>query len=136
MGGMLSSIVIVFAGCTHKKELISSASRMQEASMSQLPLPVGGTLLPSRSNAGSVIVYAVSADRNSLSAYYEKEMVRLGWRKVTQYRGLETLLIYENPLSIALIKIEDARSRRNSKSLILSLYKLSKERNALVDEEY
>jgi hypothetical protein len=126
-------------------------ARQREAHMVDIPLPVGGVLLPELSamadaisshavgskyaperalSTRSILTYRVATTREALVRFYEDEMMRLGWNKLAQSSGDEELLVFESPLNMAIIQMRPEKPKKGwkrNKKLILTLHETSKE---------
>lgn len=110
--------------------------RQREASMADIPLPVGGVLVPTvtsqqnSSSRSSILTYCVTTKHESLVRFYEQEMMRLGWNKRAQSSGEEELLVFESPLKMAIIQMRPEKPHKGwklNKKIILTLHETSKE---------
>ena len=132
----------VFSSIVAKKQpKLSLADRQSEAKMADIPLPVGGVLVPAvvkiddvaNSNAtrkGSILTYRITTTRESLVQFYEEEMMRLGWNKLAQSSGDEELLVFESPLKVAVIQMRPEKPKKGwkrNKKILLTLHETSKE---------
>jgi hypothetical protein len=134
-------ISVFFPIVAKKQPKLSIADRQSEAQMADMPLPVGGVLVPSvtkiddvaNSNAtykGSILTYRVTTTRELLIQFYEEEMIRLGWNKLAQSSGDEEILIFETPSKVAIIQMRPEKQKKGwkrNKKIILTLHELPKE---------
>jgi hypothetical protein len=132
---------IFFPLVAKKQPKLSLADRQSEAQMADMPLPVGGALVPAvtkiddvaPSNAtcrGSILTYRVTTTRESLVQFYEEEMMRFGWNKLAQSSGDEEILIFESPSKVAIIQMRPEKSKKGwkrNKKILLTLHETSKE---------
>jgi len=148
---------VVVPLCAKKKSNVLNSSnrsivvRQTEAQMVDMPLPVGGVLVPSVNKEstgtlahqtgtvlipeetlgkGSVLTYRVVTTRESLVSFYEDEMMRLGWNKLAQSSGDEEILIFESPLKVAIIQMRPEKPKKGwkrNKKIILTLHQTAKE---------
>lgn len=134
---LICFLILILPACTHKKtRRISciqgnipsfshdrSAERAHEqarallheweTTLLDIPFPLGAMPVdPEHTQTGvsgqQFLAYTVSLSESDLVKFYEQEMERLGWQKMTVLRDFETMLIFAKPDRICSISLRAA----------------------------
>lgn len=84
------------------KSVSLEAIAKQEAKLIDIPIPIGAQVLESACEINDasdhmVLGYTTSLDYNTLIAFYQREMERLGWQQLAYVSGSESLLTFIKP---------------------------------------
>jgi uncharacterized protein YydD (DUF2326 family) len=86
--------------------------REWETVLLDIPFPLGAMPIDHEhtrvSENQQFLAYAVNQSENNLVKFFEQEMERLGWQKISVLRDFEALLIFTKPDRICSISLRDA----------------------------
>ena len=119
---VLFLLPICFAGCkkqakrTQVKSVNSLNVQEHEARLFDIPVPVCAESLLQEQDYNPknfVLVYKVDSSVDELVGFYEKQMERLGWKKLAKSNQQEANLLFEKPSKICLVSIRSNKKFRN-----------------------
>ena len=124
-----SILILLFSGCSkqplnNKIEQTKNFNLIaQQAKFVDLPTPINSMPLShelSDKNSDSFYAYSIVEEQENLAKFYDIEMEKFGWNKITQFMNNETLLIYEKPNLFAYISIRPLKNKINQLNVFIA----------------